>query len=345
MMKKLLTLIKQNLVLSTRNSLVWVVLLSMVLIILVVKFAVPDQLSEGNSEFYLDMSENREIYTALTAVGVDANQFSENREDLNAQLEENSHSIGIIFEGSLESPRFQLIQTTEMNNEQLKLIQTSLSKMIGSINGTWNGNLEVSFIRPQTEPVPRNLTLVPVLMVFEVLILGFLLIAVFIFQEKGDKVIRAYRISPGGTHLYILSKLTAFLLIGLLYAFGIVAFTVGFDFNILNFVIITILGFLLYTLIGLIVALFFDDISGWFTVGIVILTINMAPGMSHQMPSFAPPFMKWIPSYHIIFGYDDILFNTGKNMWPVFGLMCALTLIAYVVCYFLVDRKLMKEVN
>lgn len=343
MSKKLLTLIKQNLVLSLRNSLIWVILLSMVMIIFVVKFAVPEEISPNLEQYYLDNSQGKAIESALIQLGIDEIRFVTNYESLENLVLDNKSAIGIIFNGSLDNPQIELIQSTAINKELLKMIQTKLSKLISTLNGTWNSGVDIAFIRPQTKPIPRNLSLVPVLLVFEVLVLGFLLIAVFIFQEKGDKVIRAYRISPGGTHLYILSKIIAFLIIGLIYAFGIVAFTYGFGFNLIHFTILTIIGFILYTLIGLITALFFEDISGWFTIGIVLLTINMAPGMSHQMPSFAPAFMRYIPSYHVIFGYDHILFFNGKSLVATFGLLTLLTIAAYIICYILVDKKLMKE--
>ncbi len=343
MSKKLVALIKQNLVLSLRNSLIWVILLSMVIIILAVKFAVPKEITSNVDQYFWDDSQDKAIESALVQFGVDETRFMTSYENLEKLVFENKSAIGIVFNGSLANPQVELLQSTAINKEQLKIVQTTLSKMIGSLNGTWNSGVNIEFISPQTKSVPRNLTLVPVLLVFEVLILGFLLIAVFIFQEKGDKVIRAYRISPGGTHLYILSKLIAFLVIGLVYAFAIVTFTCGFNFNMINFTILTITGFILYTLIGLIVALFFEDISGWFSVGIVLLTINMAPGISHQMPSFAPAFMRYIPSYHVIFGYDDILFSEGKNLAPTLGLLALTTIVAYIVCYILVDKKLMRE--
>lgn len=343
MMQKLVKLIKLNLVLSMRNSLVWVILFSMVMIILVVKFAVPKDFSLDADQYYFDNTTGKSIQSALVEFGSDESDFFDSYETLETYLVDNRSAVGVVFTGSLDNPQIEVLKSTAINQEQLNLVQTTLSKMIGSINGTWNNDIDIEFLSPKTEPVPRNITLVPVLLVFEVLILGFILIAVFIFQEKADMVIRAYRVSPGGTHLYIISKLIAFLIIGLIYAFAIVAFTYGFDFSLIDFTVLTILGFILYTLIGLIVALFFEDISGWFTVGIVLLVINMAPSISHQMPGFSPDFIRYIPSYHIIFGYEDILFSNDKNMLPTFGLLLVLTMTAYIICYFLAEKRLMKE--
>lgn len=343
MSKKLLMLVKQNLILSMRNSLVWVILVSMVIIILVVKFAIPDEISSGNEQYFVDNSTAKTIEKTLIRTGVDESRFIKDYQSLKDLINENKSAVGIIFSGSLEDPKIEVLQKTSINEEQLNLVQASLSKMIGTLNGTWNNDINIEFLRRQSDPIPRNIALVPVLLVFEVLILGFLLVAVFIFQEKGDRVILAYRISPGGTHLYILSKIISFLMIGIIYAFGIIAFTYGFNFNMLDFIILTILGFVLYTLIGLIVALFFEDISGWFIVGIVLLTLNMAPGLSHQLPSLSMNFIKYIPSYHIILGYDTILFSNQKSLISTFGLLSILTIAAYLLCYILVDKKLMKE--
>ncbi len=342
--KKLSTLVRQNLILSLRNSLVWVVLISMIFIILFVKFLVPEDYGTTGESYYLDITQNKTVEKSLQEMGVESTSFVSSVEVLEEIVKEDHSSIGIIFQGEIENPSIEILYNFSVNPEQINIIKANVNKLIGTVNGTWNDSYNIEFLRIQSSPVPRNLTTVPGLLVFEVLILGFLLVSVFLFQEKSDNVIRAYRITPGGTHLYIFSKVIAFLILGLIYAFGIVGFIFGLGFNLLDFVILTFLGFVLYTLLGLIIAVFFEDISGWFVIGIVILTLNMAPTFSHQFPSFAPDFMKWIPSYHVIFGYDEILFPTGKNLTPLYTLLLAQNLIAYILCYFLVDKKLMKEV-
>ncbi|MGE5592167.1 MAG: hypothetical protein ACM3X3_00580 [Betaproteobacteria bacterium] len=55
----------------------------------------------------------------------------------------------------------------------------------------------VRFLPPQAEPVPLNLTALPGLIAFEVIVLGFTFVAVFIFQEKHGGTIKAHRVSPG----------------------------------------------------------------------------------------------------------------------------------------------------
>ncbi|AKL95758.1 ABC-2 family transporter protein [Clostridium aceticum] len=342
---KISTLVRQNLILSLRNSLVWVILITMIIIILFVNFLIPENYGTTGENYYLDLTERQTIERSLQEIGIPSSAFASSLETLEDLVQEKRNAVGIVFQGEIENPVIEILHSFPINTEQLHIIQANVNKLVGTINGTWETNYNLDFLRPQSSPVPRNLTAVPVLLVFEVLVLGFLLVAVFLFQEKSDNVIRAYRITPGGTHLYILSKVTAFLILGFIYAFAIVVFTFGMNFSLLDFVLLTLLGFVLYTLLGLIVAVFFEDISGWFVIGIVVLTLNMAPALSHQFPSFTPGFMAWIPSYHIIFGYHEILFSTDKNLSSLYTLLFIQNLVAYILCYFLVEKKLMKEVR
>jgi|GEM_PF-499682 len=342
--KKLSALVKQNLTLCFRNSLIWVVLISMIIIVLFVNFLVPREYETTGENYYLDLTSGRSIETHLKELGMSSSSFMSDLEELEGLVSESSNAVGVVFTGEKEMPSVEVLYNFHIGPEQKNIINVSINKLVGTINDTWQDDINISFLRDQALPTPRHLATVPVLLVFEVLILGFLLVAVFLFQEKGDNVIRAYRVTPGGTHLYILSKVVTFLLLGFVYAFGILIFTYGVNLNIFNFIILTFLGFILYTLLGLIVAVFFEDISGWFIVGIVLLTLNMIPAISHQLPSFAPSFITWVPSYHIIFGYDEILFPTGKNLNPLFASLLVQNIVAYISCYLLVNKKIIKGV-
>jgi ABC-2 type transport system permease protein/fluoroquinolone transport system permease protein len=55
--------------------------------------------------------------------------------------------------------------------------------------------------------------------------------------------------------------------------------------------------------------------------------------------------VTWIPSYPVLFGVREILFPTGKTGFygPLLLLLLALNVVAFVLCYLAVERKLMQE--
>ena len=177
----------------------------------------------------------------------------------------------------------------------------------------------------------------------EVLVLGFLFVAVFIFQEKSEGSIRAYRVSPGGTATYILAKTLVFMALGVVYGLGLVTAAMGFSVNYGALLLLIVLGVNLYTFLGISVAVFFRNISEWFFTGVLLLAINMAPLASLMFPMFSPRWLTWLPSYPVVFGLSEALFPSGRSILPLAGLLAVENVLAYTLCYVLTRQKLMKE--
>lgn len=344
MTRSLLNLFKKDILIAFRNALFWVLLITLVLMIAAVKFLIPESYQETEGRFFYDKSSDKMLESTLKAAGVKDEYFFENVEVLENMVGESSNAIGIIFEGSFQKPRFTIIHHATINDLQRNIIDASLEKLVANITGVNRRvDYEVEFIRQQTEPASRRLTALPSLLTFEVLMLGFIFIAVFMFQEKEEGSIRAYRITPASTSSYILSKTLVFIVIGIAYGFALVILTIGFSVNYLMLALIIVLGSALYSFLGAIVAVFFNNISQWFVIGTCLLMLNMTPILSQLFPNFAPQYITWIPSYSILFVFNEILFSTGKNLSPWIASLIIMTSIAYAACHLLVDRKLMKE--
>jgi hypothetical protein len=176
-------------------------------------------------------------------------------------------------------------------------------------------------------------------------LLGFFIVAVLVFQEKQEGAIRAYRVSPAGPLAYILSKNLLLVVLALPYGGLLVLAGRGLEVNYLNLFILIILSSSLMTFAGLFVAVFFNNISEWFFIGVFILILNMLPLIAYAMPAFAPAWLTWIPSYPVVFGVREILFPTGKSgfMLPMAGLLAAQTAVALAAAYWAVSTRLMRE--
>jgi len=361
MLKRLYSMTMQSLVLSMRNSLIWVLFGTLIIMILVVQFAMPKESAITQTQYVMDETDGKLYESMLRRSGLDGKYFLTDREELREKVGKEISSVGLVFEGAANNPEITLIHQGSMSEQNLNVVSTSLKKLVTAVREGLSGAnteknagtdteaasesnlLEVRFLREQISPVPKNLAFVSVLMVFEVLILGFLMIAVFIFQEKQDGSIRAFRVTPGNAFIYISSRTLAFFLIGLLYGLILVLFTIGIKVNFLSLLLVTVFGFVLYTLIGMIIAAFFNDISEWFFIGIAALFVNMAPAFSHEFPSFSPGWISWFPSYQVLFCYDEIFFPSGKSLLAPIMILAVEMIAAYVLCHIIVKRKLMKE--
>lgn len=204
-------------------------------------------------------------------------------------------------------------------------------------------NVEVKYL---TEPGDETLRdgLMPTMMAFEVAILGFLFIAVTMFQEKEEGTIRSYRVSPGTTFAYAFSKIAVWVVLSVLYGIICSLATVNLGINYLHLIGLVFAISLVLTSIGLIVAVFFNSMSDWFFPGVALLVVNMVPIMAVRTEGFDYSWLKIIPGYHAILGFTK-LFENGviDNFWSVFGGLMIAGIVCFLLSTLVVQRKLMKE--
>jgi len=251
--------------------------------------------------------------------------------------------VGIIYAGSPASPQVTLAVNGDLSPERQNLVQAALEQIQAGLIGRPRPDYTVETLRPKAPAIPRNLSSVPILLTFEVLITGFMLVAVLVFQEKQEGSIRAYRISPGTVSGYILAKTLVFTLLGLTYGSILILATMGIPQNWPLLLAAMAMGAALYTMLGLAVAVFFSNLSEWFMPGFTVLVLNFLPIISYALPTFSPGFMTWIPSYYAVFGLGELLFPTGASLAPMFLYFGIGILIAFALCQVLVTKKLMKE--
>ncbi len=343
-MKAFINLFKKDMVIALRNALIWVLIGTLVLLVGFVRFLMPEDFQQNQSQYIYDKSQEQVLQKVFTQSEGGNFTIVNSQKALEASLEKNPYSIGVVFEGSIDQPQFSILHQKNISEKNQRIINASLEKLIAGLRGIERTQqYQVEFLRQQAKVIPKNLTSVPVLLTFEVLIIGFLFIAVFMFQEKNEGSIRAYQISPGGVFLYIISKVMVFIVIGLLYGLSFVLLTLGTSVNLLTLSLLIVLGVALYTLIGIIVAVFFNNISDWFFVGMGVLTLNILPAISYGLPTFAPKFITIIPSYSIMSALREVLFPTGKSIVPALNMLIIGNILAFGICYLVVKRRLMKE--
>lgn len=319
-MKKIANLFQQDFKLLLRNAIFWVISASLILIIFTVHFLIPSDFSEkGTTVTVYGMETYRdEIKRAASA------------EEVRNEVKTNG-TVGIIYD-----------------NGNITVVHDGLSeKAVAALASSFVPldtplpEIEVESIREEIVEIPQNKRMMPVFITFEAIVTGFFMAAILLLGEKQEMVLKAYRISPGGTAAYITNKVLLFAVVGTLYAAIMTVLTVGFNINWGGFVLLTILGCVLYTLLGLGVAVFFKDLSSWFFVAVLILSLNMLPMVSFSSPAFSTAWLKFIPSYQILFSYSEVLFQTGKGIGSTIKLLTCEIIPVALLCSVLVKKKLM----
>ncbi len=344
MMRRFLSLFVQDLIIASRNALMWVVAGALIIIILVVVLVIPADYELKDNYYFFDASENGYLEKEARMEGLGETFILGSLHDLEEAVLADPGSIGVYFIDTGGSPQITLLHFGIISSRNLNLIAAALEEPLLPYYGIDRvADYQVEYLRPLSDPIPQNHNAVPPLLAFEVIVLGFLMAAVMLFQEKAEGVTRAFRVSPAGTASYILSKAAVFTLIGLIYGLLMIVFTIGLNLNFPALILTIALGCFLYTCLGLVVAVFFNNISEWLFVGIALLMINMTPVISYGWPSFAPVWVSYLPSYPIIFGLREILFPTGRELAPLYLYLATAAVISYLLCHFAVHLKLMRE--
>lgn len=188
------------------------------------------------------------------------------------------------------------------------------------------------------EQVSLRESFVTVMLSFEVTILGFLFIAVTLFSERDEGIIRAYRVSPGGVYSYTLAKILVWTIISSIYGLIILLLTTRPVFNVITYIpALFILNFFMTTL-GFLLALNFKNISDWFFPGISLLVVNMLPQLHFSNPGFNPAWIKIIPGYHIYRIYEGI-----ESHGLTLGIMALISVLLFLITIHHCNRTLMSE--
>ena len=185
--------------------------------------------------------------------------------------------------------------------------------------------------------------LVLALLVFEGLILGFLFVAVGLFQELDEGSLRAYRLSPGGQLRWMAARYALWVGASVAYAAAFLACSFvwpGWQ-NVAGLLAVTALGALVMTALGLTVAVFSGGMSGWFIPAVGLLMVNMAPmGLAASYP-----IAYWLtPGVAALAGCASV-FGTGRP--PMTGAailwVCAAAAVALPLSWLAVRARVFKE--
>lgn len=348
MNRGIFSLFRQDIVLTWRTKLVLVTIITLVVIVALywtLPLIVGDSDPFQQQQIYLDRTEGKVVSKMLAGLSEADVVFADDRESLETFVRDGG-LVGIIAAGSADSITYELVYDEAPGASSQNLIKAALRSLTAAIrNEELGAPIDIEFLRDQSEPIPANDSLILIMLGFEVMILGFLFIAVVVFGEKREGSIRAYRISPSGLFNYVVSKTLVFTILSMVYGLVMVAVTLGFDVNYLRLAGLLVVSCALMTLLGLGIAVFFENLSQWFVPGVVLLGVNMLALIPYEIPAYNVPALRFLPGYNVIFGASEILFPTGKTdfMGPIMLRLGVGLAVAAVFAAWAVRRKMLKE--
>lgn len=345
MMTRLLNQLKLDALLLWRNKFAHVSLLVAVVFIVLVRFLVPAEVKAGVHEYVFDGTEGR-IFADFLAREASPGYVKGSEEELRRAVEADPNSVGIILKGSPKAPQALVITQGHENPRVVKLLGVSLEALWEEEGGLGRTAAHsTTYLYPGAPRVGFNLLLLPLLVAFESVFLGFYFAAVMVFQEKEEGGIRAYRVSPGGAPEYIASKVLVNVGLGLLSAMLMVGATLGAGVPYGQLALLVAAAAVFMTLLGLGLGVFFSSLSGFIYPAFFVMTIFSLPAAAYFFPVFKFPLQEWIITYPVMFGLREILFSTGRVdlLTDVFRVLLPQGAAAAVFCYLAVQKRLMRE--
>ena len=323
-MGRFTSLFKKDVLLGFKDVFILLEVGFAVVISLIIAFVVPEDIETEAAVFIYDQTAVvedfvREFYEEPPEeVG---ESFVNSRREVVDGMVENRSAVGLIIsesgEGAYTVEMLKQPYTTDGMVEYVKLdledLLTVLDPPAGIYPQSIYESVEIRALQEgRRDEIPFNQRLVPVVLLMMVGIIGLFAMVSLVGQERGDKTIRAYRVSPAGLITFITSKHLMLLAVGFV-TFSIIYLpTIGFE-GYLPALAVMVATILLGSALGVILGSFFEEAMsaiGWVFLFMILLGL---PAVSLFNPVFSPEWLKAIPSYHTLFGLDAAMFPDGNS--------------------------------
>ncbi len=340
-MNKFINALKIDLTVAMRNGIILITAIVAIAYILLVNFVIPEELNTPFSgQVILDESEGS-AYTAIFEKTDSGAVVYQNREDFDKEMDKGT-AMGII----LSDDGFTLLKQGYESDEMVNSARAAMQFFLDRLKGQNDlDRIEIEALKEYPAQLNLKEKMIPMLLASDIILLGFLFGTTMIFQERKEKSLTAYRVSPAGTINYLMSKATLNVMMALAFAFVFAAFTIGFSINYpAYFLLVGVVAFLI-TFIGILLGQFFSSLSDFMYVMLGFMMIISLPVFTYTNPNFRFPGIELIPSYPVIFAVDAMM-KPGWRWADISNplLVLGIELIIFFVLAWVVTRKhLLKE--
>lgn len=366
---KLFSSIKKEFILATRSFYFYVEVGFAFIILAVLLFAVPKESTAMQTSYtYLDMPQHAAdivIESMLeddTDGKLEAVTLEVDKVEYHAQRVEREEEYIYILESADD---LRTLADKERNIGAIVLLSdtgelqfeyyfqgyesTRLKNLISVLHNIDSAELEQSFNAQEVTTLSeagdtmnnRENTLPPVL-TFSSCLMGMFILAAYVFLDKEEGVIKAYAVTASSVSRYLMSKITIVLLTSVVTSLIILIPIMAVKINYGLMLLLLITSGFFSSVIGFLLASFYDNIEKAFGMIFVILMLMMLPAISYFLPGWNPVWVKYLPSYPIIQGFKEILTN-GSVSYPIIASAGFLT--AGAVLFIITDRRFRKSLS
>lgn len=316
------------------NGLYFYMEIGMALIfIAVLLFVVPENF-ESTQKFYVAMeleSAETENFKRLLGSSDDVTILN-NRSEIENAMKKDRSSVGAIIRKNNDKVIYEMVLQGYENESMKNLIKAGIEgELLAQIPG-FSSQVSVRTLETNSEKLSDRNNIIPIYLTMNVGLMGLFIIAAYIFLDKEEGVIKAYAVAPVAVWQYLASKMMIMLMMGLITSFITVLAIVGLNVNYLYLFGLIIAFNTFGSALGLFISSFFNTMIKAMGVLYVSIMIMMLPVISYLMPSFNPIWIKWFPSYPMMFSIRELLFENGDQNYIMMqiGIYLVLGLLLFV---------------
>ncbi|MTI70020.1 MAG: ABC transporter permease [Firmicutes bacterium] len=329
---------------SIRGYFLLIVIIVALLLVGLINFVIPEDASVEAPIFY-HLTEN--VSNKQLKLIIKDKDILNSKDEVIKKMKDNATSLGVILDEENNKPKIEIITQGYENEKIINTLKLAIKEEL-YFNPDEMENIRIIKLKPSSNKgkIPFNDKMVPLMVLLEPVLMGFVMIAALIFIEKEQGTIEAYRVSPGNLSEYIASKVIVMMLYGLLSTLIITIGTVGFSGNIVMLLILVSLGSIVASNVGLIIASFFNNISqALIPVVLTSIVITTPVMLAFFAPSFSPIYLKILPTYPLMFAIKEAIFPTGNTglLLNTIGLFIVFSLVSYMITILSYKRNMIKK--
>ncbi len=367
---KLISSFKKELILATRSFYFYIEIAFALILLAVLLFAIPE---------HSQIKETRYLYLDLPKQTADIVRESLLKEDTDGKIEEvslesggqkytaefiekESESIYILkSEDTVRTLAYAkekvgAVVSLDANNElhykyYLQGYESErLKNLISVLHNINEEELEQSFdsqkvclVAAGYAPLNDRENAVAPLLAFNSCIMGMFVMAAYVFLDKKEGVIKAYAVTASSVAQYLMSKMLVVLLTATVSGLIVLVPVMGFKINYGIILLLLLSTGFFFSVVGLMIASFYEDITKAFGTIFFILILMMVPAISYFLPGWNPRWVQIIPSNPVIQALKDVISANANMMFPFVA--CAGFLAAGVFLFMITDRRFRKTLN
>ena len=341
-MMKLLSSIKKELILATRSFYFYIEILFALILLAVLLFAIPEHSQVIQDEYvYLDMppqaadtvldmmlaedvdGKAEQVTLSIDGVTYDTILVGKESEALylldNAEavktLSESQRNIGLVVSISNDGQLYYRYYLQGYETQRLKNLLSVLHNIDSQLLEARFDEQPVRMLQASSAILNDKQNAIPPMLAFNSSLMGMFIMAAYVFLDKKEGVIKAYAVSASSVWRYLLSKIVIILLTGIMTTLIVLLPIMGLNINYGLVLTLQLTSGFFAAVAGLLIASFFQDIAKAFGAIFGVMVLMMLPSFSYFLPGWAPFWVKLIPSYPLIQGFQEVLLPNSQTAY------------------------------